>query len=46
MADLRMTTTDTLDAYPVSRMINKPSHDSHALIQRVESPAWRPLTTG
>jgi putative SOS response-associated peptidase YedK len=27
---------DTLDAYPVSRMINRPSNDSHALIQRVE----------
>jgi putative SOS response-associated peptidase YedK len=26
----------TLDAYPVSRMVNKPSIDSHALIQRVE----------
>jgi putative SOS response-associated peptidase YedK len=25
-----------LDAYPVSRMVNKPSIDSHALIQRVE----------
>src|SRR5262245_35831496 len=25
-----------LDAYPVSRMVNKPSNDSHALIQRVE----------
>jgi putative SOS response-associated peptidase YedK len=26
----------TLDAYPVSRMVNKPSVDSHALIQQVE----------
>jgi putative SOS response-associated peptidase YedK len=26
----------TLDAYPVSRMVNKPSIDSHALVQRVE----------
>jgi putative SOS response-associated peptidase YedK len=26
----------TLDAYPVSRMVNKPSIDSHTLIQRVE----------
>jgi putative SOS response-associated peptidase YedK len=26
----------SLDAYPVSRMVNKPSVDSHALIQRVE----------
>jgi putative SOS response-associated peptidase YedK len=25
-----------LDAYPVSRMVNKPSNDSHVLIQRVE----------
>jgi putative SOS response-associated peptidase YedK len=25
-----------LDAYPASRMVNKPSIDSHALIQRVE----------
>ncbi len=25
-----------LDAYPVSRLVNKPSHDSPALIQRVE----------
>jgi putative SOS response-associated peptidase YedK len=25
----------TLDAYPVSRMVNKPSADSKALIQRV-----------
>jgi putative SOS response-associated peptidase YedK len=25
-----------LDAYPVSRMVNKPSVDSEALIQRVE----------
>jgi putative SOS response-associated peptidase YedK len=25
-----------LDAYPVSRLVNKPSHDSHALIQRVD----------
>jgi putative SOS response-associated peptidase YedK len=25
-----------LDAYPVSRMVNKPSHDTNALIQRVE----------
>jgi putative SOS response-associated peptidase YedK len=25
-----------LEAYPVSRMVNKPSNDSHALIQRVE----------
>jgi putative SOS response-associated peptidase YedK len=25
-----------LDAYPVSRLVNKPSHDSHVLIQRVE----------
>ena len=25
-----------LDAYPVSRMVNKPSNDSDALIQRVE----------
>ena len=25
-----------LDAYPVSRMVNKPSIDSQALIQRVE----------
>jgi putative SOS response-associated peptidase YedK len=24
-----------LNAYPVSRMVNKPSHDSPALIQRV-----------
>jgi putative SOS response-associated peptidase YedK len=26
----------TLDAYPVSRLVNKPSVDSHALIQRAE----------
>ncbi len=26
----------TLDAYPVSRLINKPSIDSKTLIQRVE----------
>jgi putative SOS response-associated peptidase YedK len=26
----------TLDAYPVSRLVNKPGHDSPALIQRVE----------
>jgi putative SOS response-associated peptidase YedK len=26
----------TLDAYPVSRMVNTPSVDSKALIQRVE----------
>jgi putative SOS response-associated peptidase YedK len=25
-----------LDAYPVSRLVNTPSHDSPALIQRVE----------
>jgi putative SOS response-associated peptidase YedK len=25
-----------LDAYPVSRMVNKPSHESELLIQRVE----------
>ena len=25
-----------LDAYPVSRMVNRPSIDSHALIQRLE----------
>jgi putative SOS response-associated peptidase YedK len=28
-----------LDAYPVSRMVNKPSNDGPALIQRVESTA-------
>ncbi len=26
----------SLDAYPVSRLVNKPSVDSHALIQRAE----------
>ena len=26
----------TLDAYPVSRLVNKPSHESPALIQRVQ----------
>jgi putative SOS response-associated peptidase YedK len=45
--DVLSRTTDLdLDAYRVSRMVNKPSVDSHALIQRVESPAWRSLTTG
>jgi putative SOS response-associated peptidase YedK len=33
---LERSTGVTLDAYPVSRPVNKPSVDSRALIQRVE----------
>jgi putative SOS response-associated peptidase YedK len=36
MAILETSASVTLDAYPVSRMVNKPSNDSHALIQRVD----------
>jgi putative SOS response-associated peptidase YedK len=36
---LSPSTGHELDAYPVSRMVNKPSIDSHTLIQRAESPA-------
>jgi putative SOS response-associated peptidase YedK len=36
----------TLDAYPVSRMVNKPSNDSHALIQRVDKQTLQSLHTG
>jgi putative SOS response-associated peptidase YedK len=43
---LSRNTSLDLDAYPVSQLVNRPSIDSHALIQRVESPAWRSLTTG
>jgi putative SOS response-associated peptidase YedK len=33
---LERSTGVTLDAYPVSRLVNKPSYESHTLIQRVE----------
>jgi putative SOS response-associated peptidase YedK len=33
-----------LDAYPVSRRVNRPSHESPALIQRVDEPTWHLLT--
>jgi putative SOS response-associated peptidase YedK len=36
MAILETSASVTLDAYPVSRMVNKPSNESHALIQRVD----------
>jgi putative SOS response-associated peptidase YedK len=35
-----------LDAYPVSRLVNTPSHDSELLIQRVESHTVRASPPG